>query len=151
MASRPVVELSKAPFWSSALQLSVTGGLDISNSKGERTYSQSQGGTYRTVCTGLSRGRQPEKLVPRWSFLCHCESSGSRFSDSSFALVHGTNLFFLGRRLHNSLYFFSLDRQPKTGIKKEYCRHIYIPGHLKIIVVTDFGRCYNTCIILYWI
>ncbi len=42
---------------------------------------------------GLSRGRQSETLVPRWSFMGHCESSGSRIIRlHPIPMVHGTRL-----------------------------------------------------------
>ncbi len=69
-------------------QLSVTGGsilAPVSNSKGGENLFSKPSRRY----VGLSRGRQPETLVPRLSFMGHCESSGSRNGLSDSALPNG--------------------------------------------------------------
>ncbi len=88
-----VAELSKALFSGvnapqQRSQLSVTGGsilAPVSNSKGGENLFSKPSRRY----AGLSRGRQPETLVPRWSFMGHCESSGSRNGLSDSALPNG--------------------------------------------------------------
>ncbi len=78
-------------------QLSVTGGsilAPVSNSKGGENLFSKPSRRY----VGLSRGRQPETLVPWWSLMGHCESPGSHnglYDSTLHYMVHGIRL---GRR-----------------------------------------------------